>query len=143
MLYALLSVFFLAMIAPFIYRQSSVKVPVFLAVCTAGIVGYFLSYMPDVAKGLTHTFQYPWADSLGVSLSFYVDGLSLFFALLISFFGLVIILYAGYYMKGMEHANRFLVTSSCSWAPCWALCFPAMSSACSYSGSLPASAPIF
>lgn len=107
MLHALLSVFILALIAPFIYRQSSVKVPVFLAVCTAGIMGYFLSYMADVAKGLTHTFQYPWADGLGVSLSFYVDGLSLFFALLISFFGVLIILYAGYYMKGMEHANRF------------------------------------
>ena len=107
MLYALLSVFLLALIAPFIYRLSSMKVPQFLAVCTAGIVGYFLSYLPEIDKGFTRTFQYPWADSLGVSLSFYVDGLSLFFALLISFFGVLIILYAGNYMKGMEHANRF------------------------------------
>ena len=46
---------------------------------------------------------------MGIALSFYVDGLSLLFALLISFIGKFIILYAGAYLKGHADLGRFFM----------------------------------
>src|SRR5690606_31705469 len=48
-----------------------------------------------------------WAPSLGINLHFYLDGLSLFFALLISGFGTLIMLYTGSYLKGNALLGRF------------------------------------
>ncbi|WP_460879289.1 hydrogen gas-evolving membrane-bound hydrogenase subunit E [Pontibacter rugosus] len=48
-----------------------------------------------------------WVPSLGINLQFTLDGLSLFFALLISSFGVLIMAYAGAYLKGNEQLGRF------------------------------------
>ena len=42
----------------------------------------------------------PWIPGLGVSLSFYLDGLSLTFALLICGIGTLIVIYSGGYLHG-------------------------------------------
>jgi multicomponent Na+:H+ antiporter subunit A len=49
----------------------------------------------------------PWAQSLEVNFSFALDGLSLMFALLISIFGAVVVLYGGDYLKGHPDLNKF------------------------------------
>ena len=49
----------------------------------------------------------PWAPSLGLSLSFYLDGLGLVFALLITGVGALVFAYAGTYLRGHEQAGRF------------------------------------
>ncbi len=48
-----------------------------------------------------------WAPSLGLSLSFSTDGLSLLFALLITAIGTLVVLYASQYLHGHPQAGRF------------------------------------
>ncbi|HLE73034.1 MAG TPA: putative monovalent cation/H+ antiporter subunit A, partial [Anaerolineales bacterium] len=51
--------------------------------------------------------SFPWVPSLGLTLSFNVDGLGLLFALLITGIGVLVVVYAGGYMKHDPHLNRF------------------------------------
>jgi multicomponent Na+:H+ antiporter subunit A len=51
--------------------------------------------------------ELPWAPSLGLSLSFNLDGLGLLFALLITAIGSLVVLYASRYLEGHPHAGRF------------------------------------
>ncbi|MDY6799546.1 MAG: proton-conducting transporter membrane subunit, partial [Pseudomonadota bacterium] len=52
-----------------------------------------------------NTFE--WMPAMGLSFSFRLDGLSLLFALLILIIGLLIILYARYYLKPHENVAKF------------------------------------
>ncbi|MEP2615681.1 monovalent cation/H+ antiporter subunit A [Marinobacter alexandrii] len=58
-----------------------------------------------------HTYE--WLPAIGLSLSFRLDGLSLLFALLILVIGLLIILYARYYLKAKENAGKFYALLLC------------------------------
>ena len=49
----------------------------------------------------------PWAPSLGLSLSFNLDGLGLLFATLITGIGALIVIYASRYLEGQPQASRF------------------------------------
>jgi multicomponent Na+:H+ antiporter subunit A len=51
--------------------------------------------------------ELPWAPSLGLSLSFNLDGLGLLFAILITAIGALVVLYASRYLEGHAQAGRF------------------------------------
>ncbi len=52
--------------------------------------------------------QWPWVPSLGVDLAFRLDGLSLFFALIVAGVGTLIVLYATAYLDAhYQHHGRF------------------------------------
>ena len=51
--------------------------------------------------------ELPWASSLGLSLSFYLDGLGLLFATLITGIGALVVVYASRYLDGHPHGSRF------------------------------------
>jgi NADH:ubiquinone oxidoreductase subunit 2 (subunit N) len=52
--------------------------------------------------------SWPWVPALGVELAFRVDGLSLFFALIVAGMGTLIVLYATCYLDGhYQHHGRF------------------------------------
>lgn len=72
-----------------------------------GIIAYFGSLAGPVLEGATLVQEVIWVDSLNIQLTFLVDGLSLFFALLVTVFGLLIFLYAHRYMKDSPQINRF------------------------------------
>ena len=78
-----------------------------LALLPASLFAFFLHFVPGVAAGQTFREVMPWIAAYGVELSFYVDGLSLVFALLISGIGTFIIFYTGGYLKGHPHHGRF------------------------------------
>lgn len=78
--------------------------PVALAL---GLFAWFLSLSPDIAGGGALRYVWDWVPSLGVSLSFLVDGLSLTFALLISGIGALVLLYANTYLAGHPQFARF------------------------------------
>jgi multicomponent Na+:H+ antiporter subunit A len=97
-----------ALIAPFAVRAAGYKAVWGLALAPAAIFVWLAGFAPEIAGGAVFTGGFRWIPSLGVNLSWYLDGLSLVFGLLISGIGTFIILYAGGYLKGHEHLGRFL-----------------------------------
>ena len=64
-----------------------------------------LSAAPFAGQTLIQRFS--WMPSAGLDLAFRLDGLSLLFALLILLIGLLVILYARYYLSPDDHMGRF------------------------------------
>jgi multicomponent K+:H+ antiporter subunit A len=61
----------------------------------------------DVINGQLIQQQISWIPQLGLHLSFHLDGLGLLFTLLILGIGLLVILYARYYLSEKEAVGRF------------------------------------
>ena len=105
---ALLLPFLGAIVAPFLTRALGHKAAWLLAVVPLWIFVHFGGFLGTVAGGSPVAGGVDWIPSLGVRFSWYLDGLSLTFALLISGIGTLIVLYSGGYLKGHEHQGRFL-----------------------------------
>ena len=108
MLWAVLSIFALAAVAPLVVRLAGRGRAAgwLLALLPAGIFAFFLRHAPAVAEGPVQEST-PWVPGLGVELSFYLDGLGLIFALLITGIGTLIVIYAGGYLAGHDELGRF------------------------------------
>ena len=65
------------------------------------------SEMARAFSGAGRLIDLPWAPSLGLSLSFNLDGLGLLFAILITSVGALVVLYASRYIEDHPHASRF------------------------------------
>ena len=74
---------------------------------TAAAFALLLSLAPQVFAGQTVMNAWPWVPEIGLQLSFRLDGLSLMFAGLILFIGLLIVLYAAYYLAPEDSAGKF------------------------------------
>ncbi len=70
---------------------------------------WLLSFLPRVQDQGAVIQVFDWAPSLGISLSFYLDGLSLLFGLIITGVGALIFFYTGYYFDQSAEYNRFMV----------------------------------
>ncbi|MGR3491739.1 MAG: proton-conducting transporter transmembrane domain-containing protein, partial [Shimia sp.] len=68
---------------------------------------FFCTFVPAVVAGEVVRYAWNWVPSIGVSLSFLIDGLSLTFALLISGIGTLVLLYSNSYLRGHVHYTRF------------------------------------
>ncbi|MHA1134228.1 MAG: monovalent cation/H+ antiporter subunit A [Alphaproteobacteria bacterium] len=66
-----------------------------------------MSQAPAVYDGEVITWGVPWLPMIGMSFSFFLDGLGLFFAALILGMGLLIILYARYYLGSDDPMGLF------------------------------------
>jgi multicomponent K+:H+ antiporter subunit A len=66
-----------------------------------------LPQVGDVFAGETLIWRYEWLSSLGLSIAFRLDGLALLFALMILAIGLLVILYARYYLSDSDPMGRF------------------------------------
>jgi multicomponent Na+:H+ antiporter subunit A len=108
MLIPILAIFLASLLAAFFYKKHQHAMALVLSAFLLGTIAYFGSFIQTIVSGKTITAHIPWIDSLDVHLSFYLDGLSLFFALLITIFGLLIFLYSVKYMKHSAQANRFI-----------------------------------
>lgn len=82
----------------------------YLALLPAGLTAFFVRALWTVAADGPYTVSAPWIPSLGLSLAFRFDGLSLLFATLIAGIGTPIVLYASRYLAGDRHAARFFVS---------------------------------
>ena len=74
---------------------------------TAASLAVLLSHAPAVMGGATVMNAWPWVPEIGLQLSFRLDGLSMMFAGLILFIGLLIVLYAHYYLSSEDSAGKF------------------------------------
>lgn len=103
----LLPLFLGSLITPFAARVSRNASAWAAAAITAGSLGLLVSLAPEVFAGRVVIQGMPWLDALGLNFSFRLDGLSLLFALLILIIGLLIILYARYYLSRNDSIGRF------------------------------------
>jgi multicomponent Na+:H+ antiporter subunit A len=99
--------FVAAIIAPFLFRVAGRYTGWLLAIVPAGITVWYLQYLPRVAEGEIIRQSLPWVPGFDVNLSFVVDGLSLFFVLLVALIGTFIFIYASGYMGVSEFSGRF------------------------------------
>jgi multicomponent Na+:H+ antiporter subunit A len=107
MLTALLVAFAVALAAPLVHRVAGARTGWALAVLPAGLFAYFAARIPEVAAGGPTVERTAWVPSFDANLTFYLDGLSLLFALLITGLGTLVVLYAGGYLKGDRDLGRF------------------------------------
>ncbi|WP_150299728.1 monovalent cation/H+ antiporter subunit A [Pseudomonas profundi] len=79
------------------------------ATMLAPIIGLVLlwRHVPEVFAGETVVQSWPWLTRVGLNLSFRLDGLGFMFALLIMGIGLLVILYARYYLSKNDPMGRF------------------------------------
>ncbi len=104
---AVLSIFALAFCAPWLHRVTRARTGWLVALLPASLTVYFASNTNLIASGGRLVTTFDWAPSLGVRLTFYLDGLSLLFALLICGIGALICIYAGGYLAGHKDLGRF------------------------------------
>lgn len=102
-----LSLFVLALIAPFTKKFFGSLAGWAFSIVPASLFFFFITLLIKVNQGEIIIETYTWIEAFNVSLSFYIDGLSVFFALLVLGIGTLILIYAGYYMKPYAMNNRF------------------------------------
>ncbi|MFW5973061.1 MAG: putative monovalent cation/H+ antiporter subunit A, partial [Bacteroidota bacterium] len=72
-----------------------------------GITAWYLQYLPRIADGEIIRESTPWVPGFDVHLSFVLDGLSIFFVLLVAGIGTFIFIYASGYVGRHAQAGRF------------------------------------
>src|SRR3546814_212591 len=107
-LFCLFLPFLAALLAPLTVRSLGHRAGWLLALAPALAFIQFLGFLPQIADGGVVTGGYAWVPSLNLSFSWFLDGLSLTFALLITGIGTLIVIYSGGYMKGHPQQGRFL-----------------------------------
>jgi len=104
---AVLSLFCLAGLAPWLWRATGRYCAWLLALWPAFLGCLFLSLGGAAPPGESAAIAYPWVPSLGLQFSFYLDGLSQLFSLLITGIGALVLLYGGAYLHGDDRLGRF------------------------------------
>ena len=104
---AVISGFALALFAPAIHRLKPAWSGGVLSLLPLSLFLFFLSYLPEISNSVEIVESAAWAPQIGVAFSFYLDGLSLLFALLITGIGTLIIFYSGGYLHGHPNLGRF------------------------------------
>lgn len=107
LLVILLSPFVAAALTPLVARVLGTRTGWWAAAVALGNTLALLSLLPDILHGTTLTYTLPWIPVLDANLTLMVDGLSLFFALLISFAGCLIMAYGRFYLDPREEHGKF------------------------------------
>ncbi|KHE71777.1 Na+/H+ antiporter subunit A [Halobacillus sp. BBL2006] len=108
MLVAVLLPFIIAMIIPFLSKwKHSVHTGYFVTIVPVIVFIYFARYLGHGFEPVTR--EYAWIPSLDMNVLFYLDGLSLLFALLISGIGALVAFYSIFYLHKSEQLGHFYV----------------------------------
>lgn len=106
MLLIVLSGFILALLVLPFGRFMKGEKSYLLSLLPLSLFVYFLTYIPAIQEK-PHLESVPWIPSLHIEFSFYLDGLSLLFSLLITGIGALVFLYSSSYLKGNKDLDRF------------------------------------
>ncbi|MBE0401723.1 putative monovalent cation/H+ antiporter subunit A [Halomonas sp. FME1] len=104
---AILMGFLLAASSPLLHRWFGQRASLVLAVFPAGLAAWLALQAPYVIGNGSLLLEWQWVPSLGISLTFLLDGLSLLFGLLITVIGAFVLIYAGGYLKDHPDLARF------------------------------------
>ncbi len=99
-----------ALLAPSLCKAAGSKAAWLLALVPALSLLVLASHTQTVLSGRAVVETWPWAKSLGLELALRLDGLGLLFAGLISFIGVLVVLYSGAYLKGHPQLGRFFAS---------------------------------
>ena len=102
----ILSPFVVAALAAWLVRRFPRRAG-WLAAWPAVLAVLFGTQLLKAVPGAGGLVELPWVPSLGLSLSFNLDGLGLLFATLITGIGALIVVYASHYLDGHPQASRF------------------------------------
>ncbi|TVP47203.1 MAG: putative monovalent cation/H+ antiporter subunit A [Halomonas sp.] len=104
---AVLMGFLLAASSPLLHRWFAHQTSLVLALFPAGLAAWLAIQAPEVIENGSILLEWEWVPSLGISLTFMLDGLALLFGLLITVIGTLVLIYAGGYLKGHPDLVRF------------------------------------
>lgn len=96
----------MALLAPGVVRLAPRGAGWILGLALCVVAGRIAWYFPVIAAGESVQTSFPWLPELGVNWSFYLDGLSLIFGLLITGIGALVLIYAGSYWSNHAHLGR-------------------------------------
>ena len=91
----------------FFNRASRNTIAWLTALTPAFALGVLMMLAPQVFSGDVPVYSQPWVPLLGLELSVHLDGLAFLFCLLILGIGLLIILYARYYLSETDNMGLF------------------------------------
>jgi len=94
-------------LAPLAARRSRALSAWAAAAVTGAALAVLAAQAPRVIGGEPLLFFHPWIAELGLNISFRLHGLGLLFAALILGVGLLVILYAHYYLGAKDPAGKF------------------------------------
>jgi multicomponent K+:H+ antiporter subunit A len=77
------------------------------AIPTVAALVLLATAAPSIYRGEVISSQYEWLPQIGLSFSFFLDGLGFFFAAMILGIGLLIIVYSRYYLSASDPMGRF------------------------------------
>jgi multicomponent Na+:H+ antiporter subunit A len=107
MLIAVLSSFLMSLVFGSIPTKKGVSWTLLYTAFPLALFFFFFSQYISIDATGVRWFQYDWVPSLGVDFSFYLDGLSLLFLLLITGIGTLVFAYTAKYLQGDPKLNRF------------------------------------
>ena len=108
MLASLVAIPFLGALLPPLFKSRLRLDPALAAAVVAGLAFACLVTLTRAPfHGETLILSWPWLPSVGLELAFRFDGLGMLFAYLIVGIGLLVILYARYYLKAEDATGRF------------------------------------
>lgn len=106
LVYLILSPFAVAVFAAWLLQRHPNRAGI-LAAWPAVVALVLANELRLTGEGGARLVELPWAPSLGLSLSFNLDGLGLLFATIITTVGALVVLYASRYLAGHPQAGRF------------------------------------
>ena len=96
-----------AILAPLTIRSGRNACAITTGAATLVALALLLVKAPSVYQGQIARTQTEWLPQIGLSFSFFIDPLGLFFATLILGIGLLIIFYARFYLSRQDPMGRF------------------------------------
>lgn len=96
-----------AFLSPAIIQRGGKNAAWFLGLVSAAGFVMFLTLAPLTSAGDELYFTIEWLPELYLNFSLYLDGLSLFFALLVTGMGALVLVFAGKYMQPYPLKHRF------------------------------------
>jgi multicomponent K+:H+ antiporter subunit A len=107
---AVLLPFFGALLVAACSRRSVLTLSWIAAITTLSSILVLVPAMLKVFPGETLIQSWDWVPSIGLEFAFRLDGLSLLFTLMILVIGLLVILYASYYLSPKDSKPQFFST---------------------------------
>jgi multicomponent Na+:H+ antiporter subunit A len=107
MLIAVILGFIFALLVPLFSKFLKNAIPFLYSALPLSLFIYFLQFLGEIKFRGHILFRFEWVPSIGIDLSFRLDGLSLLFALMITGIGSLVFAYTAYYLKGQQYLDRF------------------------------------